>query len=133
MGEVIKKEWGYEEIIEENTYYKIKLIKVYEGCRTSLQYHKEKVETHIYSNKEIIQIPPGKIHRIVGPVDIVEVCHGDDKDIIRLDDDYGRAVKDHTIVANDPYIILVIDLEVSLFCVIELEKFGANGGSSTSK
>lgn len=91
MGYIIPKNWGKEEIIEENEHYRIKIITVDSGCRTSLQYHDEKIETHIYLDGKIIHIPPKMVHRICGPATLIEVCHGVDEDIHRLEDDYGRA------------------------------------------
>jgi len=87
---VILKPWGKEEILVETPYYRIKRITVNAGARTSLQYHNQKVETLIYPDGRIEHIPPKKIHRIVGPVTIIEVSHGSDSDVVRIEDDYGR-------------------------------------------
>jgi mannose-6-phosphate isomerase-like protein (cupin superfamily) len=84
------KPWGKEEVIVENEYYRIKRIIVDPGCRTSLQSHEHKIETHIYPDGTIKHIPPKTIHRITGPTTVLEICHGDDSDIIRIDDDYCR-------------------------------------------
>jgi len=90
---IIEKPWGKEEILIETVYYRIKKITVNPGCRTSLQYHNKKVETIIYPDGRIKHIPPKRIHRIIGPVTVIEVSHGSDDDVIRLEDDYGRIVR----------------------------------------
>ena len=92
MGYIIEKNWGKEEIVEKNEHYTIKVITVNPGCRTSLQFHDEKIETHIYPDGKIIHIPPKMVHRICGPTTVIEVSHGVDEDIHRLEDDYGRPI-----------------------------------------
>jgi hypothetical protein len=94
MVKRIKKPWGWEEILIENEYYRIKRLHVNAGHRNSLQRHKEKVETLIYPDGKIMHVLPMKIHRIDAPpnkdLDVLEVSHGKDEDIERLEDDYGR-------------------------------------------
>jgi mannose-6-phosphate isomerase len=84
------KPWGREEIVVKTENYVIKKIIVDTGCRLSLQYHNYKEETLIYPDGKIEHIPPKMIHRIDGPITIIEVSHGEDSDIVRLKDDYGR-------------------------------------------
>ena len=89
----IEKPWGWEEIIQENEYYRIKKIHVNSGHRLSKQYHNFKVETWIFPDQEIKIIPPKEIHRLQAresDIDIIEVSHGSDDDIVRIEDDYGR-------------------------------------------
>ena len=97
MVKRVEKPWGWEEFLVENEYYRIKRLHVNAGCRNSLQRHREKVETLIYPNGEIVHVPPLKVHRLEAPpdqdIDILEVSHGKDEDIERLEDDYGRTTK----------------------------------------
>lgn len=93
----VEKPWGWEEFLVENEYYRIKRLHVNAGCRNSLQWHREKVETLIYPNGDIVHVPPLKVHRIEAPpnkdIEVLEVSHGKDEDIERLEDDYGRITK----------------------------------------
>lgn len=84
--------WGFQEILEINKHYVIKQIHVEPGEKLSLQYHNKKTETWIYQTNppKIEHIPPGKIHRLVGPADILEVSTLELNDIVRLEDKYGR-------------------------------------------
>jgi hypothetical protein len=88
-----ERPWGYFEVLEDNMYYKIKKIVVNDGHRTSLQYHNEKIETWIYKDGTMHTIKPGECHRLVGPIELLEVSHGLEEDIVRIKDDYGRAKK----------------------------------------
>lgn len=97
MTGFIKKPWGEEEILVDNDFYKIKRIRVYAGQSTSKQYHINKIETWIYQDGSIYHIPPYEIHRLVAPndkdIEVIEVSHGVDSDIVRLEDRYGRITK----------------------------------------
>lgn len=110
----IDKPWGYEEIIENNAHYVIKLLFFKCGECCSLQYHREKHET-IYvldgilsvlygdieselteitlTNNEFIVIPPMKIHRSYGVTDCLclESSTTQLDDVVRLQDNYGRS------------------------------------------
>ncbi len=88
---IIEKPWGSIEILIKTGNYDIKRIIVNDGSRLSRHYHNYKEETLIYPDGRIEHIPPKTIHRIKGPIVLIEVSHGDDADIIRLEDDYGRS------------------------------------------
>jgi mannose-6-phosphate isomerase-like protein (cupin superfamily) len=100
MVKRVMKPWGWEDFLVENEYYRIKRLHVNAGCRNSLQRHREKVETLIYPNGDVVHVPPLKVHRLEAPpdhdVDILEVSHGRDEDVERLEDDYGRTEKKPT-------------------------------------
>lgn len=107
--------WGFYEILSDNkTDHKIKRITVWPKKRLSLQLHKRRHEHWVIVSgravvtigekqiergpSESIDIPLGKAHRIenIGdkPLIFIEVQQGDyfgEDDIIRLEDDYGRA------------------------------------------
>lgn len=109
----IEKPWGYEEILVNNGRYVIKKLFVKKGHKLSLQYHNEKDETlYIVSGKclitrhddvtqfrtsfvsgGIINLPHKVIHRIEAITDtfIGEVSTPELEDVVRLEDDYGRA------------------------------------------
>jgi mannose-6-phosphate isomerase-like protein (cupin superfamily) len=93
------KPWGYEKLIFENPFYRIKMIHIKKGHRLSKQYHKFKWETLIMKKDDnkmcFHDIPPRMIHRLDNTkgktdMDIIEISYGSDEDIIRLEDDYGR-------------------------------------------
>ncbi len=103
----VEKPWGYEVVFAENELYTGKLLCINEGCRTSLQYHKEKDETfYINSGKvlieigdtkvtplcnEAIRIKPNVVHRITAiESSVVFEVSTPHKDTVRLGDDYGR-------------------------------------------
>ena len=94
--ETIPKPWGWEKILVETKNYRIKLLHINAECRLSKQFHKEKEETLIGIKPrgfDIIHVPPGTIHRPsagLSDQELIEISHGTDKDIIRLEDDYGR-------------------------------------------
>jgi len=93
---IFQKPWGWEEILMETPHYRVKKLFVLLGQRTSLQYHNEKEETWFFHDGKIQHIAPGTIHRLSndGPhrvLEVLEVSHGSDSDIVRLEDDYGRS------------------------------------------
>jgi len=113
MKKRIEKEWGWEEILEKNDKYVIKLLYVKEGHKTSKQYHKKKRETILtigdcgfpsspshdverlvvdWFKETIFKVPPQKIHRI-GEGVYLEISTPELDDVVRLEDDYGRANK----------------------------------------
>ena len=97
MNEVIKieKPWGHELLLSEWQGWRIKILHIKKGCRLSKQYHKEKTEYLFNLNDETLRfIQPFKIHRPEAKdedVDILEISKGSDEDIVRLENDYGRA------------------------------------------
>ncbi len=103
----VEKPWGYEIIIADNELYTGKMLCINEGCRTSLQYHKEKDETfYISSGKveveigdtkvtplcnETIRIRPNVVHRITAiESSVIFEVSTPHKGTVRLEDDYGR-------------------------------------------
>jgi len=105
----VDKPWGYEIWFAEEEKYVGKLLFVKRGERLSLQYHEVKDETlyilsglaEFYINDELnvmvtgdsIHLPPLTKHRIKAIHDtfIIEVSTPEVDDVVRLEDDYGRA------------------------------------------
>ncbi|HEB72918.1 MAG TPA: glycosyltransferase [Nitrospirae bacterium] len=106
--------WGHYENLSEREDHKVKRIVVEPGKRLSLQKHKRRAEHWVVisgeaimtlDDKEIfltagqsVDIPQGAAHRIMNPgsapLVFIEAQMGDyfgEDDIIRLEDDYGRA------------------------------------------
>jgi len=88
--EFVKKPWGVEVHLFKWKGWRIKLLVVDEGHRTSLQYHEKKEEFWFYMDGKWKHLPPKKIHRLAGSVTVLEISRGEDTDIIRLEDDYNR-------------------------------------------
>jgi len=109
-----EKPWGYELLYAHTTKYVGKVIFVKQGHRLSLQYHEKKDESmYIYGGKALleiegndgrmtsreveagysIRIPPGSKHRIQAIEDttLLEVSTPELEDVVRVEDDYGRA------------------------------------------
>jgi mannose-6-phosphate isomerase-like protein (cupin superfamily) len=105
--------WGYYEVIQDTSTYKLKKLVINPKCRISLQRHQKREEHWIIVsgvglvtlNDDKISVEPGSmvhvkltdIHRIenTGEEDLVfiEVQRGTyfgEDDIERLEDDYGR-------------------------------------------
>lgn len=88
----LSKPWGFEEILLENDRWIVKRLVVNDGHRTSLQFHKQKSETWYWPHGETTTIKPFQVHRLVGPIEIIEVADaGHENDIVRVEDDFGRA------------------------------------------
>lgn len=110
----VYRPWGSYTVLEENQGYKIKRIMVKPGARLSLQLHHHRSEhwvvvsgvarvtcgDRVYEVKsnESTYIPVGTRHRLENPGDqplqIIEIQNGSylgEDDIVRFDDDYGRA------------------------------------------
>jgi mannose-6-phosphate isomerase-like protein (cupin superfamily) len=116
VKEMIKKPWGYEQIIQKNDQYVLKQIHIEPGKRLSLQYHEHKTETIFCMSDEAIvwtkrsaddtevkkvtlkygeafHIEPQQIHRFAAgfkAVDLLEVSTPQLDDVVRLEDDYNR-------------------------------------------
>lgn len=111
-----EKPWGYELLFALTPLYAGKILFVKKDHRLSLQYHKEKDESQYvvsgkvlftvqYQNDEptetveekgfCIHLSPGTIHRIAAFEDstLLEVSTSQLDDVVRLQDDYGRADK----------------------------------------
>ena len=110
----VTRPWGGFETIEEGPGYKVKRLVVEPGGRLSLQRHRLRAESWIVVSgaprvivsgrarrvraREMVTVPRGAWHRIENhgraQVVIIEVQHGPylgEDDIIRRQDDYGRA------------------------------------------
>lgn len=112
----IVKPWGSEELLASTDRYALKLIRVQKGSRPSLQFHRRKSESlFLLSGKlgvemgesrdeltadEILpggclDVPRGRVHRVTALEDsvIIEVSTPELDDVVRIEDDYGRAEK----------------------------------------
>jgi len=109
-----EKPWGFELLVAHTPKYAGKLIFVRKGHRLSLQYHEKKDESmYIYEGRALVEIegsdghmvstllqpgqcikiPPLTKHRLEATEDTTffEVSTPELEDVIRLEDDYGRA------------------------------------------
>ena len=109
-----EKPWGYELLFARTPKYAGKIIFVRKGHRLSLQYHEKKDESmYIYEGKALVEIegsggrmvstllqpaqcvriPPLTKHRLEAIEDttFLEVSTPELEDVVRLEDDYGRA------------------------------------------
>lgn len=105
----VNKPWGLFEQLTHNETTTVKLITIYPGKRTSLQFHKHRSEKwYVMSGKGYALLPHKKeinsgdelfvsqntIHRLeaISEMKILEISFGifDELDITRLDDDYAR-------------------------------------------
>jgi mannose-1-phosphate guanylyltransferase len=108
-----KRPWGNFSILQEETDFKVKCIKVNPQESLSLQYHNHRFEDWIivkgsgivYNGDETkncivgdrFHIAPKKIHRATAGLNgltFIEIQRGscDENDIVRLEDRYGRVV-----------------------------------------
>ena len=117
--ERIAKPWGEELILSRDAHAVVKALRIAPGQRLSLQYHHRKCETVMLLRGDAqltvgssidqlrnapmlsgaaVEIGPGTIHRMQAGsdgADILEIAMrlpDDAEDIVRLADDYGRAV-----------------------------------------
>ncbi|HUF53670.1 MAG TPA: cupin domain-containing protein [Dehalococcoidia bacterium] len=112
---VVPKPWGEELWLAHNGQYAGKVLILKAGHRLSLQYHERKHEVQYIESGRIkytlgtpdnpagrevvaeagavIELPPGTVHRMEALEDsrIFEVSTPELDDVVRLDDDYGRA------------------------------------------
>lgn len=109
-----RRPWGSFQVLEDRDRYKVKRLTVDPGQRLSYQKHAHRAEHWVVvegfalvtldgrrnelTAGQSIDIPLGAAHRVENPGDaelvFVEVQTGDyfgEDDIVRLDDDYGRA------------------------------------------
>tara|TARA_B100000925_G_C21712173_1_gene347162 strand:+ start:78 stop:416 length:339 start_codon:yes stop_codon:yes gene_type:complete len=109
-----ERPWGWYSIIDEGENYKVKNIEVKPGCKLSLQMHHHRAEHWVVvfgtavvtldENKIVLSanqstfIPIGVKHRLENPgklpLHIIEVQSGsylEEDDIVRFEDDFGRA------------------------------------------
>jgi dTDP-glucose pyrophosphorylase/quercetin dioxygenase-like cupin family protein len=113
MDKIVYKPWGKEIWIEQNKHYCYKRIYINKGCRTSYQYHNEKLETNyiisgqaeiwlendnnvveknILNKDDYFTVLPGRKHRVIAISDIIlqEVSTPQVDDVIRIEDDTQR-------------------------------------------
>ena len=106
--------WGSFTVLDEGAGYKVKRIEVLPGSRLSYQRHARRAEhwMAVAATAKVtidgfqitlgeggkIDIPVGAAHRVENPGDeilvFIEIQRGDylgEDDIVRLEDDYGRA------------------------------------------
>jgi mannose-6-phosphate isomerase len=111
---VVDKPWGHELVWAHTDRYVGKILHVRAGERLSLQYHRRKDETimllsgrlrlEVFAEGEApreidleprvpFHVPPGLRHRMIAleDCDVVEVSTPELDDVVRLQDDYGRA------------------------------------------
>ena len=111
-----EKPWGFELLFAHTPKYAGKVIFIKKGHRLSLQYHEKKDETmYIYQGKVLLEIeeadgnmvarkvqpgqsiiiPPHTKHRLKAIEDttFLEVSTPELEDVVRVEDDYGRASK----------------------------------------
>lgn len=113
-NKTVEKPWGREIWLALTDAYCFKRIEIKAGHKTSLQYHNQKEETNYLDagsavfhtvgedgklfGTEVeagffVHLPPGVVHAFEAKTDIVlmeaSTIHVDD--VVRLDDDYGRA------------------------------------------
>jgi mannose-6-phosphate isomerase len=113
----VEKPWGHELIWALSDQYAGKLLSVDAGHALSLQFHREKDESWYVlegraelelaaagekvTSREVVtpgaafRITPGTVHRILALEDtvILEVSTPHLEDVVRLEDEYGRAGK----------------------------------------
>jgi len=112
--ERVEKPWGHELIFAHTEKYAGKLLFVKKGFRLSLHYHNEKDETFYclegqaiaevegengqlvkteIKNGDCYRVPPKSKHRLQATEDttLFEVSTPELDDVVRLDDDFGRA------------------------------------------
>jgi mannose-6-phosphate isomerase-like protein (cupin superfamily) len=114
MSRRVEKPWGHEEIWAETPRYLGKILAIRAGERLSLQLHRQKDEA-IYLLRGTLRltlendagelevrelrpgdsarIAPGRRHRFeaVADCELCEVSSPEIDDVVRLQDDYGRA------------------------------------------
>lgn len=109
----VEKPWGYELIWAETSRYVGKILHIHAGERLSRQYHRVKEETLLVKTGEMLleigptpeartlrmregdtfHVTPGLVHRMIAitDVDVIEVSTPELDDVVRLEDEYGRA------------------------------------------
>ncbi len=105
----VEKPWGRELWWAVTDRYVGKILEVRAGHSLSLQYHRVKLESLLFrrgtgtlllgdrvipvSEGLAVTIPPGTVHKIVAESDmeVLEVSTPEVEDVVRLQDEYGRA------------------------------------------
>lgn len=124
MSRRVEKPWGHEEIWAESEKYVGKILFIRAGERLSLQHHEVKDETirilsgtmnleladeddvlhvHRFESGMAARILPGRRHRMhaVTDVELVEVSTPEIEDVVRHEDDYGRASSGGPLTGTD--------------------------------
>ena len=109
VSKIVPKPWGREDWLVVGTRIVMKRLLVHAGHRFSLQLHREKEEAWLFLRGrarlrlgdaegevrpgQVIYVAPGTIHRIVAleELEFLEVSTPELADVVRLEDDYGRA------------------------------------------
>ena len=109
-----ERPWGSFTVLDETADYKVKRIEVLPGKRLSYQKHARRAEhwmvvhgtgkvtldgsDRLVPAGETVDVPIGTAHRVENPGDqilvFIEIQRGDylgEDDIVRFEDDYGRA------------------------------------------
>jgi mannose-6-phosphate isomerase-like protein (cupin superfamily) len=109
-----ERPWGNYTVIDEGQHYKVKRLVVLPGKRMSYQLHHQRDEhwmvvqgqaqvtlegkESIVETGRTVDVPVGAAHRIANPgsetLVLIEIQRGSylgEDDIVRLEDDYGRA------------------------------------------
>jgi mannose-6-phosphate isomerase len=109
-----EKPWGHELLWVWGDRYAAKILHIEAGHRLSLQYHRVKEETlllvrgrmvlelegphgnmerHAVIPGQLFHILPGRKHRLAAleTCDVLEVSTAELEDVVRLQDDFGRA------------------------------------------
>jgi len=112
----VRRPWGWYDVIDEGENFKVKRIQVKSKASLSLQKHNHRSEHWVVvkgkaevtcGDKKLIltenqstNIPQGELHRLANPasspLEIIEISSGSylgEDDIVRFEDDYGRAAK----------------------------------------
>jgi mannose-6-phosphate isomerase-like protein (cupin superfamily) len=105
----VEKPWGYEELLECNDKYVVKMLFMKRGHSCSLQFHELKKETIVvlsgvlritvadssreYTAGETVTIPPYTVHRMEAVENSLytETSTNELWDVVRLQDAYGRS------------------------------------------
>lgn len=101
---IVAKPWGREIFLSCNDKYVLEIMEINKGERTSLHYHKNRMETfYILSGKlrvnskifhtgDVVTFLPKEVHilKAIETTRIIEASTPELKDIVRIRDDYGR-------------------------------------------
>ncbi|MBP7149621.1 MAG: cupin domain-containing protein [Acidobacteria bacterium] len=109
VPKIVPKPWGREDWLVVGARIVMKRLVVHAGQRFSLQLHREKEEAWLFVRGrarlrlggvegevvpgQVIHVAPGTIHRIeaLEELEFLEVSTPELTDVVRLEDDYGRA------------------------------------------
>lgn len=104
----VKKPWGYQHVLNLGDKMWIKVQRVEDGHRVSLQHHQHGTDMIVILDgtgtvlgtedddddrvrpSRVFKVRPYTIHRAIGPITLLEFTTASDDDIVRHEDDYGR-------------------------------------------